>query len=366
MIIEFSNIKSALLPNTVTTIGTGAFKHCSYLTTVTLSENLTDIKSSVFESCGRLTDVTIPSNVTHIGFDAFWSCSSIKSIIIPRAVTQIDNCAFRGCSGIATLVVEEGNPVYDSRDNCNAVIETATNKLILGCQSTVIPYSVDTIGYYSFYGMYKLKSIDIPNTVNHIENGAFHYCYYLHHVHTGDSVTTIGEYAFADCNGLYIDSIGLIDLKLGKLLKTIEMCAFERCSDLTTVVFPDSVSYIGDRAFGSANSLTSVTCKALMPPAMGNNVFHTSVLANATLYVPLRTIEEYRAADVWKDFANIEGIYLPVDANGDGELNITDINVMINRLINGETIEDPAYDINCDGEVNVTDIILMINLLVNI
>ena len=175
----------------------------------------------------------------------------------------------------------------------------------------------------------------------------------------------IGESAFTDCYGLYVDSVGLTEVKFGKLLHTIEQYAFQRCSDITTIVLNDSIRYIGDKAFAGANLLTSVTCKALTPPVMGENVFHADALANATLYVPLRTIDEYRAADVWKDFANIEGIYLPVDANGDGELNITDISVMLNRLINGETIEDAAYDINCDGEVNVTDVILLINCLIN-
>ena len=96
---------------------------------------------------------------------------------------------------------------------------------------------------------------------------------------------------------------------------------------------------------------------------LGEDVFHDEALANATLYVPMRTIEDYRNADGWKDFAHIEGIYLPVDANADGKINVSDINAMLNRLLSGEEITDPVYDMNCDGAVNVTDVMLMINYI---
>ena len=235
--------------------------------------------------------------------------------------------------------------------------------MISGSNVTIIPNSVDTIADYSFYGMYNLRSIDIPNSVKYIGKDAFDYCYYLHHVKVGDSVTVIGDYAFSSCNGLYIDSIGMIDLKLGKAIKTIGCSAFERCKDLPSVVFQDSINYIGDNAFSSCKKLTSVTCKALIPPTLGSNVFYAETMSNGTLYVPMRTIEDYRNADGWKDFAQIEGIYLPVDANADGKINVSDINAMLNRLLSGEEITDPVYDMNCDGAVNVTDVMLMINYI---
>ena len=133
-------------------------------------------------------DVTIPSSVTYsgttysvtaIGDNAFQGCSGLTSVTIPNSVNSIGYAAFSSCSGLESIVVESGNSKYDSRDNCNAIIETATNTLLAGCKNTTIPNSVTSIGYGAFNGCSGLTSASIPN-----------------------SVTYIGEYAFWECSSL--------------------------------------------------------------------------------------------------------------------------------------------------------------------
>jgi hypothetical protein len=108
--------------------------------------------------------------------------------------------AFSGCSGLTSIVVESGNTVYDSRNNCNAVIETKTNKLVVGCQNTVVPTTVTRIGELAFYECSSLKSIIIPNSVETIGESAFYGCTGLVSVTIPSSVTTIEEYAFLRTN----------------------------------------------------------------------------------------------------------------------------------------------------------------------
>ena len=137
-----SGLTSVTIPNSVTSIGDGAFYYCSGLTSVTIPNSVTSIGYNAFYNCSSLISVTIGNSVTSIGSGAFSNCSSLTSITIPSSVMSIGESAFTACSGLTSVSVENGNTVYDSRDNCNAIIETATNTLLYGCNITIVMRSI--------------------------------------------------------------------------------------------------------------------------------------------------------------------------------------------------------------------------------
>ena len=161
--------------------------------------------------------VTIPESVTYngntysvtsIGYKAFCACDNLTSVVIPNSVTSIEGWAFRDCSSLTSIAVAEGNPTYDSRDNCNAIIETQTNTLIAGCSKTTIPNSVTSIGSNAFLYCDSLTSVVIPNSVTSIGASAFDGCSSLTSVEIPNSVTSIGSWPFDGCSSLTTATVG--------------------------------------------------------------------------------------------------------------------------------------------------------------
>ena len=423
-----TGLTSIVMPEYLTKINEGTFSDCTSLTGIDIPNSVTEIGNFAFYKCSGLTSIDIPNSVTEIGINAFYSCTGLTSIDIPNSVTSIGVSAFCNCTGLTSIVVESGNPKYDSRNNCNAIIETASNTLIVGCENTIIPNTVTAIGNAAFDNCSGLTSIDIPNSVTSIGEGAFWGCSGLTSITIPNSVTFIGDGAFHDCTGLtsvnihdldawckidfnnfysnplyyaqhlFIDGEETTDLVIPESVTSIGGYAFYGCTGLTNVTIPNSVTSIGEEAFYGCSGLTSVTIPNSVTSVGGKAFYNCSGLTDVYCYIadPLRVSLAGDAFDLYDADASertlhvlpgtTEAYYynewywyfdqviedlipepepLPGDVNGDREVNIADVNAVINIILSGNG-NNTAADVNGDGEINIADVNAVIDIILNL
>ena len=353
-------------------IGKEAFEQCSSLTDVIIGSSVTTIDDYAFEGCTGLTSVTIPNSVTTIGRSAFYNCSSLTNVIIGSSVTTIDDYAFNRCSNLETLTIVDGssdlnlgnNEVRSAGFGKGLFYDCPLKNIYLGrnlTYNTSMPYgfspfyrknelttltignTVTQIGDHAFCECTGLTDVTIPNSVTEIDNAAFRYCSSLEKLTIADGSSNLklgysndygAEGIFYNCplksiylgrNLTYNTSYGyspfyrkkeLTNLTFGNTITKIGEWAFCGCSSLTDVTIPNSVTTIGRYAFADCFELESIISLATTAPSADENTFSNRTYVNATLYIPVGSLESYKSSTCWKyflieekdDIANVESV----------------------------------------------------------
>jgi len=361
---DYSGLTSVTIPETVTyegttysvtSIGWGAFDYCDALTSVTIPNSVTSIGWGTFSGCSALTSVTIPNSVTSIGESAFKDCESLKTVTIPNSVMSIGSSAFSGCSALTSVTIP--NSVMSIGEwafwNCYALT------------SVIIGNSVMSIGDEAFWNCYALTSVIIGNSVMSIGDEAFYGCSSLTSITIPNSVTSIGGEAFGSCDNLISIVVisgndtydsrencnAIIETATNTLIAgckntiipnsvtSIGSSAFALCTSLTSVTIPNSVTSIGDEAFQWCSALKTVICEAIeVPELLGGDVFYYMPLSEATLYVPAQSLDDYKAAEQWKEFGTI----LPIEGESEEEIELQDTEMTI-VFTNSEDNDSEIY-----------------------
>lgn len=316
-------LKSIIFPNTLTTIGDNAFRNCPQLTTIDIPDSVTYIGGDAFDGTSWYEDqpdgivrinnvvyklkgveltediLSFDDNVIAISPYAFEDsniCSNITKLRISKNITNIGDGAFCGCNTLASIVVDTDNPIYDSRSNCNAIIETASNTLLFGCSNTIITNSIVNISSYAFeHCADLLQSIFIPKSVERIAARAFAGCSGVTSI-TVDPENKIYD-SRANCNAIiksYTDILvlGCQNTVIPDGVRTIGYAAFENCKQLKTVFIPSTINKIEDKAFSGCKNLTNIIFLSTNPPKIEGYPFpnkNTSYSENnkgINLYIP--------------------------------------------------------------------------------
>lgn len=386
-LFQESKVKTVVLPYYIETLTDGAFIGCRDLQSVKFPTSLKVIGTSAFNGCTSLTDLYVPDNVEEIGWYAFYYCTGLKKIWIGKGLKEIIYTSFSGCGNLESITVDSENPVFDSRDNSNAVVRKSDNTLMVASKNTIIPNTVEQINPWVYAG-YKtitevnipegvkrimsncfmdcdnLERVSIPTTLTEIEHDSFYNCRKLGTIYSGDGKqlahVAVGTEKFVVPEGVEV-IVGsafndtrstLTDIILPNTLTRIDIDAFQHLSQISTITLPASLKSIGYNAFEDNPNLTSVYVKATTPPTWEDkNAFNQVTIdrSKVTIYVPKNCKEIYESAQYWQDFVikEFEDEMAPV--TGDGSTDFGNGELTEDTDLNGNVIGNILYNISSDN-----------------
>lgn len=341
------SLTSVTIPNRVTSIEKELFYDCSNLTSVIIGSSVRLIGNSAFKNCSSLTDITIPDGVEDIGTSAFSGCSNLASILIPNSVTSIAGGAFSGCTGELTVKCDIPDPS-----------SSYGSGIFHGSKFTKVTLSNDvtSIGEKAFYNCNSIESLTIGSGITSIGRDAFSGCtgeltingnipdasssflgsFYdsnFTKVTIGHSVTSIGKYAFYNngnlsevcisdvaawcrigfgnlyanplyyAHNLYLNGELVTDLVIPNEVDFIEQNTFAYCTSIESITLHEGITEVGDSAFYNCSRLAEVYCKPTTPP-IGSDYMLSYNASSRKIYVPTISVEAYKTADGWKNYAS--------------------------------------------------------------
>jgi len=326
------------IPDGVVYVGKYAFSGCEELSSIKLPKSLQSIDIGLFEYCLSLEEIEIPNSVTTIDLYAF-SNTGLKELNIPASVTSIIMSGLCRVKNLETITVDPANPVYDSRQNCNAIIDKNSQILIFGCVNTIIPKDTGILGIGTYaFALSEIETMEIPEGVEFIADSAFYGCEYLTHVKFPTTLYDIYSRAFSDCYSLnnvilpdsihtiydfafaYCTSLTSIVIPGGSGDTHIEHGAFEGCTRLEFIFLEEGVTYLGNYAFADAGAYAETELCIYLPNTlmyMHSYVFQ-GAQAGARVYFGMTTdtVNYYASNGYWLEDWNFnEYYYEPEDLN---------------------------------------------------
>ena len=291
-----------------------------HLTSISIGYKVDSIEKHVFDGCTRLSSIhwnaktmrdpqiylsspfyilksnistfTFGDSVLHIPAYLCHGMNHLSRLYIPENVESIGDYAFRDLNALDSIYVHPNNIHFDSRNNCNALIDSDYDRLLLGCYKTQIPDDIHSIGACAFRRVRRLTSAIIPESVTNIEEEAFNGCADLDTVALPSTLTAINDYTFQDCSAL--DTIAL-----PPTLQFIGIRAFSNCSALPEITLPDVIDYIDQYAFSNCSGFEQILSLATTPPTIKKTTF---LGTSCPIYVPCPYLASYRSAPVWEDY----------------------------------------------------------------
>lgn len=399
-------LTSVTIPSPNIVLGQYLFNGCPNLTTVNLPEGLEILPKGTFMLCEGLRNITLPKTLKEIRSFAF-SGTAISAINLPESLELVDSSAFQqapltsidlknvkvlgaqafnNCANLASIkgekVEEIGSAAFYGCTKLTQSFMPAALKTLVGstfyrCSgitSAVVPAHLETVGRNPWVMCTNLKKFDIVDDAEHF--AVLDSClYYTENgqpyrftampparenmiVHLRPGTKAMGDQAFR--------LTGVTEIYAPEGLTTVETNTCLSCAQLKKVELPTTVETIESQAFGGCTALNHIQILAAVPPTLTGNEFAT--YETATLYVPKGSVQAYRTAPVWQQFQNIVGVDVPSpgikgDVNGDGKVDVEDLNLLINDLLDSTVHDLKAEDMNGDGKVDVDDLNAIINIM---
>ena len=341
-------VTSVTLPTSLKAIGKAAFVGCSKLASITLPAMLDSIGDYAFASCTSLKQIQLPARVEVVGCGAFMRCTSMTSFKVSSSshLRRLDATALMDCPALSTISLGTAVQAVGER----ALAGTGIKNLDLTASNHLV-----SLGDWAMV-MTPVTTAKMPASLTNLGDGAFLYTGNLSEISLGGKLNQLNDYLMAG-TGLNnaVDLTGIT---------SIGDYALYNVSQLSVVELPETMTWLGTRAMAGMTGLTALSCMATEVPNLGEKVWDGLKQSSIPLTVPSGSVDLYRAADQWRKFL-FENSWLRGDVNGDGEVNIADINALVNIILGH--VYDAQFmlraDVNEDGEINISDINMVLAII---